>query len=489
MPSSGTTGDQPSVEDLCGIAAGVRPSDAALLAQVGTCLDLLADLAGADLTLLVRANEPGRLLALTQGRPSVVRTFYAQPRAGEVLPEAAEPLAARCLRAGRLQRSRYASVAAGRPLEQTVLPVRDSGREVVAALSVERSLLNGPWAPASRPLRAAAEAASRHWTQGALTRPEMLTLLRMGHGLTITEPTGEVVYADKSAREAWRRAGAGGGRLTRLMVGPPPQAAVLARSEDLWGQALDFDVAGVVFRRRDIRLGPEATDNVLTTLADVSHLHKGQWPVSTRSAALQEIHHRVKNNLQTISSLLRMQARREIPGPARDSLRTAIGRVQSVAFVHEALSLDGAEEVDLKALASTLAEAALHDTPGGPGRISPAVLGPHLLIPAGRATQAALVLNEAIQNAVKHAFPEGRLGRLTIRFEPAPEHIAIIVQDDGVGLPEGFALPKTKTLGLQIARTIVESDLGGTLEVSGGDGTRVTMRLPASLAHQEAESP
>ncbi|MBM3500917.1 MAG: sensor histidine kinase, partial [Armatimonadetes bacterium] len=280
-----------------------------------------------------------------------------------------------------------------------------------------------------------------------------------------------------------------GGPLTRLPEGPPAGATVLARSEDVGGHTWDFDVAGVVYRRRDVPLDRAGEPRLLTTLLEVSHLHKGQWPVSTRSAAFQEIHHRVKNNLQTISSLLRMQARREVAGPARESLRTAIGRVQSVAFVHEALSLDGAEEVDLKALASTLAEAALHDMPGPPGRISSAVIGPRLMIPATRATQAALVLNEAIQNAVTHAFPGERGGSLTIRFEAEPDGIRIVIQDDGVGLPAGFLLARSKTLGLQIARTIVESDLGGRLEVAGEAGTRVTMRLPATLAGRESEGP
>ncbi|MBM3500454.1 MAG: hypothetical protein FJX74_17490, partial [Armatimonadetes bacterium] len=116
--------DQRSVHDLCEIAAGIRPGDAALLSEVGAWLGALADVAGADLTLTVHANESGKLLVLTQGRPTVVRSLYARPRSGEIVPETSEPLAARCLRSGRVQRSRYASVVSSRPVEQTVLPAR-----------------------------------------------------------------------------------------------------------------------------------------------------------------------------------------------------------------------------------------------------------------------------------------------------------------------------------------------------------------------------
>jgi two-component sensor histidine kinase len=481
--------DGPSVQELCEIASGVPPEGAALLRRVGSHLPLLAEVAGADLTLLVPAAEPGRLLVLTQGRPTAVRTLYPKPRTGDIVAEEQEPAAGRCLRRGRSQRSPYACVLAGRPVEQVVLPVRDAGRAVVAALSVERSLLNGLWLPARRPLRNASEGIAAYLLQGALEARDVLSLLRMGRGIAVAEAGGEVLYADEAARKAWAQALGGGRVLSRLPAGAPPQSTVLSRGAEVWGPEWEFDVGGTVFRRRDIRLGGGESSNVLTTIADVSHLHAGQWMVSTRSAAFQEVHHRIKNNLQTISSLLRMQARRETSERARDSLRTAIGRVQSVAFVHEALSLDGADEVDLKALASTLADAAVHDVQRGRGAITSTVVGPRLLIPAARATQVALVLNEAIQNAVKHAFPDERPGSLTVRFDQSPTEITIVVQDDGVGLADDFALARTQTLGLQIAKAIVESDLGGTLALACDGGTSVTMRLPGSLAHQEADAP
>jgi len=451
--------------------------------------DLLADLAGADVVLLVPSPEAGRLQVAAHGRPTVVRSLYARAQTGESLPERAEPLVARCLRRGREQRSRYAVVMAGRPVEQTVLPVRRGARGVAGALSVERSLLNGAWLPGCRPLRAAAEGLAGNLLQGALESRHALSLLRMGRGIAVTGPSGEMLYADAAARQAWNRALGTGEPLTRLPEGAPAGAAILSQRTSDWGQEWEFDIAGTVFRRRDVALGPDGARGALSTIADVTHLHSGKWMVSGRSAALQEIHHRVKNNLQTISSLLRMQVRRETSEAARASLRTAVGRVQSVAFVHEALSLDGAEEIDLNALASTLADAALHDDQRLRGRIAATVVGPRLLIPAARATQVALVLNEAVQNAVKHAFPGDREGTLTIRFERDASEITIVVQDDGIGLPEGFSLAATRSLGLQIAQTIVESDLGGSLRVAGGEGVSVTMRLPGTVVHQETDGP
>jgi two-component sensor histidine kinase len=99
------------------------------------------------------------------------------------------------------------------------------------------------------------------------------------------------------------------------------------------------------------------------------------------------------------------------------------------------------------------------------------------------------VLNELVQNAIKHAFPTDRGGSITVRLKSDPQGTTITVCDDGVGLPEGFDLLKTRTLGLQITKRIVESDLGGILEVASHGGTQVTIGLPPALVHQEVEQP
>jgi two-component sensor histidine kinase len=306
--------------------------------------------------------------------------------------------------------------------------------------------------------------------------------------IAVTEPSGDILYADDEARQLWRKVHPESQYVLRLPPGTPPGATLISHREERWGREWEFQVAETVLRRRDLPFEPEEEEsNILTTIHDVSHLHAAQWRVSSRSAAVQEIHHRIKNNLQTISSLLRMQSRRETSPQARESLRTAIGRVQSVAFVHEALSRDGADEVDLKALAADLLEAALHGAQRESGDLSYAVLGPRLLLPAARASQVALLLNELIQNAIKHAFPLQRGGSITIQFGNSSEATTISVSDNGVGLPDGFDLLKTKTLGLQITRRIVESDLGGALHVASDGGTRVTIRLPSALVEEETE--
>ena len=477
---------QQALRDICEATTAVRGPHVALLDCVAARLPFLADLAGADLTLFAAAPEPPGLVVLAEGRPTACRSLYGKPRQGEILPPEAEPVVDRCLRTGRAQRRGFASLTGGHPVEQAVLPVQPPGGAVLAALSAERSLLNGPWAVSARPLRqAAADLADT--LLGRAVRPRDLEwLLRMAQGLALTEPTGRVVYADSAAQRLWQKALPDGHLTRHLPQGPAPEATVISRRDESWGREWEFGVGNTVLRRRDIPLRPGSEGSpVLTLLQDVSHLHARELLVSARSAAIQEIHHRIKNNLQTISSLLRMQARRETSPQTVESLRTAIGRVLSVALVHEALSREGADEVDLKALATTLVEAAIHGAQRDGPPLTYAVLGPRLMLPAAKASQVALVLNELIQNAVKHAFPGDRSGGITIWFEPSPEAVTVTVRDDGVGLPPGFRLDRSTTLGLQITQRIVESDLGGTLKLIQDGGTTVAMQLPTILVHGE----
>jgi len=474
-----------TLRDICDVTTTVRGPEVECLDRVAAALPFLADLAGADLALFAAAREPHRLVVLTEGRPTVHRTLYGKPRQGEILEAGAEPLVARCLRSARAHRRGFVMLMGGRPVEQAVLPVR-AGGQALAALSLERCLLNGPWAADSRPLRDAAADLAADLLAGAVRPADLLLLLRMAQGVTITEAQGDLLYADAAARRLWQTALPGGRFLERLSPGPPPDATVISQREEPWGREWEFEIGSAILRRRDVPLRPDAPDGRrLTLIQDVSHLRASELLVSARSAAIQEIHHRIKNNLQTISSLLRMQARREASPRTVESLRTAIGRVLSVAFVHEALSRDGADEVDLKALATTLLESAVHGAQREGPLLTYAVLGPRLMLPAARASQVALVLNELVQNSVKHAFPTGRTGGLTIRFDPGPEGLAISVHDDGVGLPPGFDPLKTTSLGLQITQRLVESDLGGTLEILRDDGTTVVIRLPSVLAHEE----
>jgi two-component sensor histidine kinase len=221
----------------------------------------------------------------------------------------------------------------------------------------------------------------------------------------------------------------------------------------------------------------------------------------SKDAAIREVHHRVKNNLQTISSLLRLQARRVPAKAGREALHEAERRVRSIALVHEILSREPGDQVSFDEIVGSLVQMA-NDSVVGPASIEINVEGDLGDLPADVATPLAVTLAELLQNAVQHAFAIDRRplrtgrptkrrvdaakdqpGRVTVALSHDGRGLAVEVRDNGVGLPKGFDIERTNSLGLSIVRDLVVSQLDGSIEMArvakaDGGGTLVRIEVP-----------
>lgn len=187
----------------------------------------------------------------------------------------------------------------------------------------------------------------------------------------------------------------------------------------------------------------------------------------------------MKNNLQTIASLLRIQARRSGSPEASRALEEAVERVSSMAVVHEMLAASSDETVDFGQAARTVVDMVRRGIAGATSTIKVEVEGTTGDVPASTGTSLALVTAELVHNAIEHGLgPAGR-GTVVLSMRRLPSELHLVVRDDGAGLPEGFDVAADANLGLAIVRTIVEDDLRGTLTFGGGRGTTVTIRVPA----------
>jgi two-component sensor histidine kinase len=202
----------------------------------------------------------------------------------------------------------------------------------------------------------------------------------------------------------------------------------------------------------------------------------------TKDATIKEIHHRVKNNLQTVAALLRLQARRLRAPEARAALEEAMRRVGSIAIVHETLSHAPDEVVDFDEVAARVAMMAA-EVSAPETRVRPGISGAFGKLPAAIATPLALVLTELLQNALQHGLTGLRAGKLEVAAARSNGELVATVTDNGVGLPENFDLEATSSLGLQIVRTLVIAELGGRLKIAPqpSGGTRVTVEIPVQM--------
>ena len=223
---------------------------------------------------------------------------------------------------------------------------------------------------------------------------------------------------------------------------------------------------------------------LFSTLANQTALAIENARLVTNAAVVREMHHRIKNNLQTVAMLLRLQASGNEALTAKDVLHISVNRILSIAAVHEILSEEGFRLVDVKDVAERIARLVAQNMLRPDRVIDIRVEGDPIVLPSKAATSLALVINELLANAIEHAFVDHEHGIVTINLGRSAHHFVVEVRDDGAGLPN----ERPSSLGLEIVETLVRDDLRGKLAFrSSSKGTLVTITLPLSLAEINTE--
>jgi two-component sensor histidine kinase len=304
-----------------------------------------------------------------------------------------------------------------------------------------------------------------------------------------------VSYASPNAQSAYRRLGLNThligedlATVTARVVEDPltgSQASERIRAA-LRGEAparLELDGRGATVLQRALPLLPAGVSiGALVLVRDVTEIRRRERALLTKDATIREIHHRVKNNLQTVAALLRLQARRVSSQDARTALEESVRRVASIAIVHETLANSVDEEVVFDGVVDRIAAAAV-DVAAPESKVHLRRASSFGVLPADVATPLAMVLNELLINAVEHGFTgqEGDdLGEVVISAHRFRRQLHVTVADNGRGLPEGFRLDASDRLGLQIVRTLAQEDLRGSIEMRprAGGGTEAVLVVP-----------
>lgn len=303
------------------------------------------------------------------------------------------------------------------------------------------------------------------------------TTRRPGDGVMRVNASGEVVYPSPNAVAIMRRAGyeerVRTSRAAEFPGGGFGIVPVLGTERAIEREAA---VAGRTLLYRTIGL----PNGAVVLVEDVTDAREQEAKLRVREATIREVHHRVKNNLQTVAALLRMQARRVGQEEAKAALIEATGRVDSMAAVHTLLAYSDFERVDLYDVIDAAVTSIRRGVAGESHGVQVLVAGERgTILDAPTVSSLAMVVTELVHNALEHGLgfgvgeDAGRDGTVTVQFEVTgdPARLQLSVADTGVGLPADFDLSATTGLGLSIVQTIVTQDLGGTVRVDHALGS------------------
>jgi len=486
---------------------------------------ILSDLSFSDLLLFVpTAEDMGGFVVVGQVRPTTSQTLHLEDLLGREVSDDERPLLARAWSLGSVVEGEVPVTARNERARVVCIPVRFDG-EVVAVLTREAPLVVGRRpGELERVYVGVFDRFARMVTAGTFPFPVDEPLSseapRVGDGVMTLDAAARVEFASPNAVNAMHRLGVYrailGASLDELGVRGNPVPAAYGGQVPVSDELELGDVA--VFIRCIPLLDQERVTGAVVLVRDVTDLRRRDRLLMGKDVAIREVHHRVKNNLQTISSLLRLQSRRLPKGDARHALEEAERRVRSIAVVHEILSRDTADEVDFNDILPSLVRMA-EDFSGAFAPVRVTWSGEAGEMGAQVATPLAVALNELVQNAVEHAFapPPRQMGELPFEMAASPQkpnpsvrtlmtgsgdaglhggrqpevHITLVrrgeelfvqVRDNGIGLPPGFSIEATTSLGLSIVRGLVNSQLGGTINMYNDGGTVVELVIPVDRA-------
>ncbi len=460
--------------ELCRQQTSLNRDEINHLKQLISEWGLLADLCFADLLLYVPSTDKEWLI-VAQVRPATGQTLYLTDYVG-VPADNERPLLTAAFEDGEIREGEIAVDQLPEPGRMLAIPVR-FGNKPIAVLSREWSNRVGrqPGELEKTYLgifqRFAAMIAEGSFPFHGLVG-DSSAAPRVGDGVMVLDDEARVRYASPNAVSALHRVGisanAVGMRLAELGFNDSPVRLAYEDHKPVIEEFEQTPSVTLLTRCMPILAGGEVTGGVLL-LRDVTEVRKRDKLLLSKDATIREIHHRVKNNLQTISSLLRLQGRRLESPEAKAAVAESVRRIRTIALVHETLSREPGDDVAFLEIVRPLlrlAEEGLQ-SPDRPVRFT--VQGDGGRLPSTIATPLSVVLTELLQNAVDHGFPEGSTGGdVVVQLNPAADHLDIRVINDGRGLDSQFELNKATGLGLSIVRTLVTTELAGTISMRPG---------------------
>ncbi|UQZ82209.1 putative sensor histidine kinase pdtaS [Paenibacillus konkukensis] len=474
-----------SIAAMCAERTLLSADEAAVIEDLAGHLQLIADVSQADVFIDCPLPDPGTALVVAQAHPATAPSLYKTSVVGQYAYAHNEPAVMFCLLSGQQVLGSRGMSQEHIAMQQHVVPIRAKSGKVLGALIMEQDISERlEQEKHVEQLMETTEQLTETLLNMAMSDGSMPLL--MHEGIVLFDERERVTYTNPRALAMLQGLGRSEAAavkrctLQELFHGKLEGSRIIGHGgiyhEEVQIASKAFELKAVSIYKEQRAVGG------LMLIRDVSDLKEKDKQLMIKSAVIKEIHHRVKNNLQTVSSLLRLQMRRTRLDEVKTVYRDSINRINSIAIIHEMLAFDGLDTIRFIDVVDRIAKNIVSSSAKPDQSIRVKLYGDELPLASDTATTLALVVNELVQNCVVHAFADRDSGEIEIELQAAGRIATVRVSDNGAGMiPAERRSGGRGHLGLKITETLVTENLGGVMRMASGDrGTDVQLTFPLS---------
>lgn len=443
------------------------------LEKISEGLPVLSKLLKADVFIDCLTENKDTAVVVAESNPSM-GSNYTKSVVGKYAYRKNEPAVLRTLETGHPSRGYKALTQENRHVIQNVVPIKSDERnknEIIAVLIVEERMNKED----SEKGILIDKAARGILISSMEMTKEQKIIDYTNDGIIIFDELGVCIYINSKGKNIYKKIG-----YRNNILGEKFDNVILDNVE------FENILKGKVKRKTDINISnmvlnleyflikeKKVTKNIVLFIKDITEIKVKEKELVLKSVAIKEIHHRVKNNLQTIASLLQIQARKTEDKAIKEAFNDSINRILSISITHEILAQNGLDELEIKEIIDKIMKSAVRENLNTGLNLKVDIEGDNFKIDSDKATTIALIINELAGNCIKHAFKERDKGQITVRIEQGKIKSRISIVDDGIGMTKKYN--NKGSIGLQIVESLIKEKFHGHLEIkSGNNGTEIS---------------
>ncbi|MPQ30874.1 histidine kinase [Clostridium estertheticum] len=459
-----------NIYNLCKIHTNLDEDDICKIQQMSLCVKNLAVIANADIFIDCPTRDADEAIVVAQAKSSCRPSLYKNSVVGELALRNNEPAVLRTLDIGIASKDLKAVTQEHINVRQTVSPIDNKGK-IIGVLIVEKDITekinkNKHMQMMEQGYEQLAN------TLVSLTENENNIAYHLDEAVIIFDEEGVVRFNNPIADFLYKKLGYKdkllGMDYDNLALDDTNFMEVMSAPKsnecEVHLGKLYYNVKRIILTGKNSKL--------VTMIRDITMMKDKEKELILKSVAIKEIHHRVKNNLQTIASLLRLQARRSDNQQTKDALNESMNRILSMAATHELLSKEGLDEVSIQEVITNIRNNAVRYFNVTDKNIEVNVIGDNFKVSSDKATSIALIVNELLQNSMQYAFINKPCGNIDLIIETSKIYSTIVVVDNGTGFDINNV--RKNSLGLSIVNSLVQDKLDGNINIaSNSEGTKV----------------